>query len=168
VYSLTVILFTLLLGGGVGSALSRRMGGPVLTLSVAIPAIVVVGLLYSWMLPSLFASWVAWTRPLRILVSVMFLFPLGLLLGMPLPSGIRIIGEQRGGVLAWAWSLNGAMSVVGATLAIYVAMNYGFARVAMYGAIAYACAGLVAAWMLAGSRANHESARESSLTRASA
>jgi hypothetical protein len=38
----------------------------------------------------------------------------------------------------------------------------------MYGAIAYACAGLVAAWMLAGSRANHESARESSLTRASA
>jgi spermidine synthase len=147
VYSLSVILFTLLLGGGLGSAVSRRLGSPARTLALAIPAIIVVSLAYSWMLPSLFASWVAWARPLRIAVSIAYLFPLGLLLGMPLPSGIRLIGERRPGVLAWAWGLNGAMSVLGATLAIHVAMSYGFARVAMYGAIIYGCAGVLGAWM---------------------
>jgi spermidine synthase len=147
VYSLSVILFTLLLGGGLGSALSRRLGSPARTLAVAIPAIIVVSLAYSWVLPSLMASWVAWARPLRILVAIAFLLPLGLLLGMPLPAGFRLISEQRPGVLAWAWGVNGAMSVLGATLAIYVAMTYGFARVALYGAIIYAAAGLIGVWM---------------------
>jgi hypothetical protein len=67
---------------------------------------------------------------------------------MPLPSGIRIIGEQRPGVLAWAWGLNGATSVLGATLAIHVAMSDGFARVATYGAFIYGCAGLIGLLML--------------------
>ena len=147
VYSLSVILFTLLLGGGLGSALSRRLGSPARTLGFAIPAIIVVSLAYSWILPTLLTSWVAWARPLRILVSIAFLLPLGLLLGMPLPAGFRLIGERRPGVLAWAWGVNGAMSVLGATLAIYVAMSYGFARVALSGAIIYAAAGLIGVWM---------------------
>ena len=150
VYSLSVILFTLLLGGGLGSALSRRLGSPARTLAIVIPAIIVVSLAYSWMLPSLFASWVAWARPLRIMVSVAYLFPLGVLLGMPLPAGIRVIRERQPGVLAWAWGLNGAMSVLGATLAIHVAMSYGFARVATYGAVIYAAAGLIGLWMSRG------------------
>lgn len=148
VYSLSVILFTLLLGGGLGSALSRKAGAPGRALAIAIPGIVIVSLVYSWVLPSLFTSWVAWERPLRVVVSVAFLLPLGLLLGMPLPSGIRLLGEQRPGVLAWAWGLNGAMSVLGATLAIYVAINYGFARVALLGAIVYACAGVLGFWLI--------------------
>jgi len=152
VYSLSVILFTLLLGGGLGSALSRRIGAPGRTLAIVIPAIVIVGLAYSWALPSLFASWVAWERPARILVSVAFLLPLGLLLGMPLPSGIRLLGEARSGVLAWGWGINGALSVLGATLAIYTAMNHGFARVALMGAAAYVLAGALALWMIAGRR----------------
>jgi hypothetical protein len=142
VYSLSVILFTLLLGGGCGSALSRRLGSPARTLAIAIPAIIVVSLVYSAVLPSLFGSWVPWPRPARILASIAFLFPLGLLLGMPLPAGIRLVGEQRPDVLAWAWGLNGAMSVIGATLAIHVAMSSGFARVAAYGALIYAVAGV--------------------------
>jgi hypothetical protein len=29
-------------------------------------------------------------------------------------------------MLTWAWGMNGALSVVGATLAIFIAMNWGF------------------------------------------
>jgi len=29
-------------------------------------------------------------------------------------------------MVAWAWGINGAMSVLGATLAIFIAMNWGF------------------------------------------
>jgi hypothetical protein len=39
------------------------------------------------------------------------------------------------------------MSVLGATLAIHVAMSHGFARVALYGAIIYGGAGLIGLWM---------------------
>lgn len=53
-------------------------------------------------------------------------------------------------MLAWAWGVNGAMSVLGATLAIHVAMSDGFARVAMYGAVIYASAGPIGLWMSRG------------------
>jgi hypothetical protein len=29
-------------------------------------------------------------------------------------------------MMSWAWGINGALSVVGATLAIFIAMNWGF------------------------------------------
>jgi hypothetical protein len=29
-------------------------------------------------------------------------------------------------MLPWAWGMNGALSVLGATLAIFIAMNWGF------------------------------------------
>ena len=29
-------------------------------------------------------------------------------------------------MVTWAWGINGALSVVGATLAIFIAMNWGF------------------------------------------
>ena len=29
-------------------------------------------------------------------------------------------------MIPWAWGINGALSVVGATLAIFIAMNWGF------------------------------------------
>jgi hypothetical protein len=29
-------------------------------------------------------------------------------------------------MVSWAWGINGALSVLGATLAIFIAMNWGF------------------------------------------
>jgi len=37
----------------------------------------------------------------------------------------------------WAWGLNGALSVVGATLAIFIAMNWGFGRTLQTAGAAY-------------------------------
>jgi len=140
VYSLTVILFTLLLGGGLGSALSRRVGGsPRATIAIVIPLVIVAGLIYATALPGIFAAWIGLPRAARILLSVALLLPLGVLLGMPLPAGIRILG-RRPGLLAWAWGVNGATSIFGASGAILIAMNWGFMRVAATGAIVYAIA----------------------------
>jgi len=147
VYSLSVILFTLLLGGGLGSAISRRIGNPGRALALVIPAIIVASLAYSAVLPPLFASLVGLSRGVRVALSVVFLLPLGVLLGMPLPSGVRLLSGQRPGLLAWAWGINGAMSVLGASAAVYLAMNYGFARVATTGALVYGVAGGLGLWI---------------------
>ena len=43
-----------------------------------------------------------------------------------MPTGLRMLSLQAPEMLAWAWGMNGALSVLGATLAIFIAMNWGF------------------------------------------
>jgi len=40
-------------------------------------------------------------------------------------------------MLTWAWGMNGALSVVGATLAIFIAMNWGFGATFLTASAAY-------------------------------
>ena len=46
-------------------------------------------------------------------------------------------------MVAWAWGINGALSVLGATLAIFIAMNWGF-RMTLLSASATYLVGLIA------------------------
>ena len=68
------------------------------------------------------------------------LLPLGVLLGIPLPGGMRLLATQRPDIIPWGWGLNGAFSVVGATLAIFIAMNWGFSTTLVTAALVYASA----------------------------
>ena len=52
--------------------------------------------------------------------------PIGIALGIPMPAGIRLLHARAPQMVTWAWGINGALSVVGATLAIFIAMNWGF------------------------------------------
>ena len=145
VYSLTVTLFSLLLGTGIGAALSRRLDGPALARStaisimviavLAIAAIVVVTPLVAWAIPL--------SRAARIAIAVSTLLPIGMALGVPMPAGIRLLSARAPEMVTWAWGMNGAFSVVGATLALFIAMNWGF-RVALVVAACTYLAGLVA------------------------
>ena len=54
------------------------------------------------------------------------LVPIGMVLGVPMPAGIQLLRARAPQMLTWAWGINGALSVVGATLAIFIAMNWGF------------------------------------------
>jgi hypothetical protein len=60
------------------------------------------------------------------LIAVAMLVPLGVALGIPMPTGLRMLSARAPHMLAWAWGMNGALSVLGATLAIFIAMNWGF------------------------------------------
>jgi MFS family permease len=128
VYSLTVTLFSLLLGTGLGSAWSRRFDaaslrrtGTIAMISVAaiaIAIIVVATPVITWAIP--------FDRRTRMLVAVALLLPMGIALGIPMPTGLRMLAARAPQMMAWAWGINGALSVLGATLAIFIAMNWGF------------------------------------------
>jgi spermidine synthase len=139
VYSLTITLFSLLLGTGIGAAWSRRLRGRAVraAAAVALAAIVTTGIGSSLVLSAV----VDWGIPFglggRIALAVALLVPLGVLLGVPMPAGLRLLRQNGGQLLTWAWGMNGALSVVGATLAIFVAMNWGFAVTLRVGAGAY-------------------------------
>jgi hypothetical protein len=139
VYSLTVTLFSLLVGTGIGAAWSRRFDQESLR-RVAMLALLVaaaVGVLAIVALTPI----VAWAMPLprsaRMIVAVATLVPIGMTLGIPMPAGLRLLSARAPQMVTWAWGMNGALSVVGATLAIFIAMNWGFSATLLAASLTY-------------------------------
>ena len=128
VYSLTVTLFSLLLGTGLGAGWSRRFDGEGLRRSGAVAILVVAAVAVLFVVVATpIVNWaIPLSRELRIAVAVAMLLPIGVVLGIPMPTGLRLLSRTAPQMVAWAWGMNGALSVVGATLAIFIAMNWGF------------------------------------------
>jgi hypothetical protein len=145
VYSLTVTLFSLLLGTGLGSVLSRVVDDQRIrrvTMS-ALLTIVLVALVTRFAIPWLVDLAIPWPLATRVAVAIAILVPVGILLGMALPGGMRLLATQRPDIAPWGWGLNGAFSVVGATLAVFIAMNWGFSTTFLAAAAVYAVAAVV-------------------------
>ena len=144
VYSLTVTLFSLLLGTGLGSLVSRRVAlARIHTITIrALVGIAVVACCAAVGLAQLIDAGVAWTLPTRIAFAVLLIAPVGILLGMPMPGGMRLLAADRADIIPWGWGINGAFSVVGATLAVFIAMNWGFSVTLLSAAVVYALAAL--------------------------
>ena len=145
VYSLTVTLFSLLLGTGIGAAWSRRLAGPGLVRASAITLAVIALLGVTW--GAIATPLIQWAMPLeraaRIAIGVATLAPMGIVLGVPMPAGIRLLRSRAPDMVPWAWGMNGAFSVLGSTLAIFIAMNWGF-QVTLFAASATYLVGLAA------------------------
>jgi ABC-type Mn2+/Zn2+ transport system permease subunit len=72
----------------------------------------------------------------RCLLAGVLLIPLGILMGMPLPIGMRLFHDQND-LVPWSWGVNSATSVLGAILAVVVAMNAGFTVTLLFGTLLY-------------------------------
>jgi hypothetical protein len=146
VYSLTVTLFSLLVGTGLGSALSRRVTDARLTKVAMAACLAVAALAVVWgsLLPPIVQFAIKWPLALRIALAVALMLPAGLLMGLPLPAGMRLLAASQPQLVPWAWGMNGALSVLGATLAVFIAMNWGFSTTLACGAVVYVvAAGLI-------------------------
>jgi spermidine synthase len=145
VYSLTVTLFSLLLGTGLGSVLSRRVTTSRVrrTAIVACCGVALVALLWGSVLPAIVQTAIAWPLPLRIALAVALMAPAGMVMGIPLPAGVRLLAAAQPELVAWAWGMNGALSVLGAILAVFIAMNWGFSVTLLCGAVLYGVAALM-------------------------
>jgi hypothetical protein len=145
VYSLTVTLFSLLLGTGAGSLLSQRIGEDHLLsrIEMVILAIAAVAILGIVALPPIIVAAISASHMARIALAVALIAPAGVLLGMPLPAGIRMMAVNHSELVPWAWGMNGALSVIGATLAVFIAMNWGFSVTLITGAGVYLLAAVL-------------------------
>jgi hypothetical protein len=145
VYSLTVTLFSVLLGTGIGSLISRRVSDASLprTLQLVLLGIVGVAVLAIFALPPIIRSSISASHAMRIALTVCLITPAGVLMGMPLPGGIRLMTVNHSALVPWAWGMNGALSVIGATLAVFVAMNWGFSVTLTVGGAIYLAAAVL-------------------------
>jgi hypothetical protein len=139
VYALTVVLFSLLLFGGLGSGLSGRIT-PARMRSKLGWILIAAGAgagLYALGLSPFVHALVHLGRPARIGLSIALIAPLATLLGMPMPTGLRMLRESAPALVPWAWGLNGAASVLGSVGALVIAILAGFDTTLFAGAAFY-------------------------------
>ncbi|HVE69522.1 MAG TPA: hypothetical protein VNB64_13175 [Solirubrobacteraceae bacterium] len=146
-YALSIVLFSLLVFTGLGALLSNLPASPrrALTLSLGAAAAMIAAVAFG--LGPLLEALVGLPFAARVAVTVALLAPLGAVLGMAMPIGLRRLSVLHPRGVAWAWGINGITSVLASVLAVSVAIAWGFtvttllALAAYLGALAHAALG---------------------------
>jgi len=144
VYSISTVLFTLLVSSGIGSHFSGKFSngqdGGVKIRKFKLYLLILCGLIiiYAILLPYIFNKILLEGIIWRQLISFAFLFPLGFFMGMPFPTGIKLLERYNAKIIPWAWCINGCSSVVSSVLVILIALSFGFKITLILSAVAYA------------------------------
>ena len=145
-YSIAVTMSSLLVFSGIGSFLAGKLKieGRKLVLIATIAAAAVVAI-YAFALTPFFNALLGLPLEGRVLTAVLALAPLGLLMGVPFPTGLAYARQAGEGFVAWAFGVNGVASVAASVLCIILALIAGFKLVLGVAVVLYLLAGLVLA-----------------------
>jgi hypothetical protein len=138
-YAFQVVLFSILMFSGLGSFLTARL--PDNKLSKATPLLVSITTLfilgYVFLTQELIKGFMHYTILSKIVLSVAFIAPLALMMGMPFPTGLRITSLTSKDDVVWMFGLNGAGSVLGSLVGMLIAFNHGYSYALFSGCIVY-------------------------------
>jgi len=144
-YAFAIVLFTIFVFSGLGSLLSTRLAK---VLPQVIFGLGLLAFLYPLLLPYFFEALLGQCLLLRVVVALGALAPLSFLMGVPFPSGIRIMGTLSPDLVPWAWGINGCVSVVSSMLSLMIALSVGFSWVLVAAGCAYLVgAGVACHWV---------------------
>lgn len=141
VYATAAVLGILLISSGTGSYYSRHitrhrrgLEGLLLVLALLVALLHIV-------LPFIIGISISLPGVVRVAAAVLIIAPVGFLMGVPFPGGIRLLSGSDSVQVPWAWGINGCFSVVSTVLAVWLALEWGYNTVLITGALAYALAG---------------------------
>lgn len=138
-YGLTVILFSLLLGSGLGSMSTRAIDVSNLKtrattrLGLLFLVVTLFGFLTMWILPACRGA----ATPVRVGLAILLLFPMGFLMGNAFPLGMKAAGTNWGSLTPILFGVNGAMSVFASVLAVVIALLLSISTSFWVGALCY-------------------------------
>lgn len=128
-YAVAIVLVGFLAFSGAGSAFAARPGPPRRRLLAAVAAIVLLGGVYAAGLPPLLRALGGWGWGGRVAAALALLAPLAFCMGIPFPTALQKAADERPALVPWAWAVNGAASVLGASLAALLAVHLGLRAV---------------------------------------
>jgi len=139
-YGLSVVLFAMLASSGLGSLVAGRLHG--VGVRAAVPLMLLVGTLaiFGAATPLAIRGFDDATTPARIAVAVGLLFPIGFLMGMAFPLGMRAAAHRAPALAPWLWGINGATSVCASVIAVAIALHWGIAASFWTGVACYVAA----------------------------
>ncbi len=134
VLALTVLLFSLLLGGGLGSLasslISKRMGQAAALAALTVFTLTVI---YTFFHADAFNFGFN-----SKLIVILLLLPLGFAMGFPFPLAIRLMKESGSGdSVHIMWGVNGVASVLGSALTMIIGILAGFSYALYLGSLMY-------------------------------
>ena len=137
-YALGVLLFTIIASAGLGSLLSERLPLVRAPWVYVYPAVIAAAVLVvRQVLAVLGAELVSSSMPERVLASVATIVPLGLLLGVSFPVGMRLVRTARMHETPWYWALNGVFSVLCSALTVFISIYFSISTSLYVGAACY-------------------------------
>src|SRR5258708_10522528 len=141
VYGLSVVLFTILIFSGIGSAtvgaLAPRPGAVIARVVALLTTLMVAGLL-----TPLVTTWArSEATDMRILVSALLLAPPAFCMGMMFPLGLSI-WRRPAELLPFFWSANGITSMFASVLAMALSIEFGITNTYAVGVGFYVLSGL--------------------------
>jgi spermidine synthase len=154
VYALGVVLFTILVFSGIGSA-TVGAHPPRPSAVIARVAALLITLVVAGLLTPLVTTWArSEGTDMRIVVSMLLLAPPAFCMGMMFPLGLSI-WRRHSELLPFFWSANGITSMFASVLGMALSIEVGIARTYALGACFY----VVSALMMAASRRGEAAAR---------
>ncbi len=144
-YSISIVLFTLLLATGIGSFATEKIGQPRSRISLVggLILLVTIGIFYP-QLSSMFRE-----SPIssRICLTIALIFPLGFCMGLFFPTGLKLAGILENKNLSLFWGINGAASVSAGVVALIISI-YSTVQITFWcGAICYLIAVISYSWL---------------------
>ncbi|MBF0479951.1 MAG: hypothetical protein HQL26_10755 [Candidatus Omnitrophica bacterium] len=141
IYSLSVVLAVLLGATGIGSLfvpalekLKKSNETPLTYVTLCLIAYLAILIVTG---TSLYNFFMNFSFLIRVLLVGGILFPIGFLLGLYFPLGLRLISKKYSSAIAWAWGINCGFSVLGSILSIIIAQFQGFNTVLLMACIVY-------------------------------
>lgn len=142
--AMPIILFSLLLSMGVGGLLSKKWKIQANSILKICLLVGLFAILYIVVLPQVFNAFLSSGLNTRLAISFVATFPIGLLLGVPFPTGMRLIDQRyESDDIPWMWGMNGLYSMIGSVLAVIIAITYGFSIALLSGGLVYIVAFVV-------------------------
>jgi hypothetical protein len=141
VYALTVVIFSMLVSSGLGSAFSKQLlGKSEGRLIKALGCVALLAALLALLVSSTLTALVWLPLQLKIALTVAMIAPLGFAMGMPFPTALRRLEQWHAPSVRWAWSLNAASSVLGSVGALMCAIYLGLVQTLIIGGLFYLAA----------------------------
>jgi predicted membrane-bound spermidine synthase len=127
-YGLPVVLFTVLLASGAGSLVTQTRWARETPNAAGylLGALLLVLLSTGLVTSSVLDAFRGESNAVRIGISALLLLPMGLLMGMPFPLGMRLGAREHESLTPWFWGVNGATTVCASVLAMAIALFFGF------------------------------------------
>jgi len=142
IFAAAAVISALLIFSGLGSLCSQRFtAGPTNHARAALLVSLFLLLYFFFLQPVLNAA-IGLGMGWKISVFLAVVAPPAFAMGMPFPLGLAKLGGYSRSQAAWAWGINGCVSVVSTGLAAIIAVEFGFAAVMLLACLAYGMAAL--------------------------
>ncbi len=137
IYAVATVISVMLISSGLGSLYSSKLNLDVRKLTNLTAFISALIIVYALALGFILGQTVGWPLWGKLILTVLAIGIPAFFMGMPFPMGLQLVSKKHESQVPWAWGINGCASVISTSLAIVIAVEFGFVVVLLMAAGAY-------------------------------